>query len=168
MIFKTNEMSKLFFSDNKKIIIANHTTPFFDGFWLHCIFYYLDHFFYVSNMFGFNNKNCRSICSPNFIEKETNYLKSKDNFLAIIFPSGGQIKWKSGFYWLAKNLDCPIYLVNINYNDQKIEFLDRIKIQNDTYEDIKKKCQNIFKEYVKKPFWYDFLSYFGYGDEVMN
>jgi len=95
MIFKTYEMSKLFFSDNKKIIIANHSTPFLDGLWLHWIFYYLDHFFYVSNMFGFNNNNFRSICSPNFIAKETDNLKSKGNFLAIIFPSGGQIKWKS-------------------------------------------------------------------------
>lgn len=152
MIFKNYKMSKSFFSDNKKIIIANHTTPFFDGFWLHWIFYYLEHFFYVSNMFGFNNKNCRSICSPNFIEKETNYLKSKDKFLAIIFPSGGQIKWKSGFYWLAKNLDCPIYLLNINYIDSQIEFLDRIEIKGKIMRILKKNVKIFLKNLLKNRF----------------
>lgn len=29
-------------------------------------------------------------------------------------------------------------------------------------------CQNIFTQSVKKPFWYNILSYIGYGDEVMN
>jgi len=48
MIFKTYEMSKLFFSDNKKIIIANHSTPFLDGLWLHWDFLLFRSFFYVS------------------------------------------------------------------------------------------------------------------------
>lgn len=103
-------------------------------------------------MFGFNNNNYRSICSPNFIATETDYLKSKGHLLAIIFPSGGQIKWKSGFYWLAKNLDCPIYLVNINYIDSQIEFLDRIEIKKENYEDIKKNVKIFLKNLLKNRF----------------
>ncbi len=91
--------------------------------------------------------------TPNFINNEVNYLNSLKSYCAIIFPSGGTIHWKSGFYYLSKLTKTPIYVVHLNYIDNKIEVIDRFFILEQPFDEVKNKCISIYKSLNKVPFW---------------
>lgn len=169
MNFKNNNLKNKFFNDQKKILIANHTTPFLDGLWLHYILEksHISHFFYMAYCFNYNNSWIRAVKTPNFIYNESNYLNSLNDFCAVLFPSGGTISWKSGFYYLAKNTNTPIYIINIDYVNLNIEVLDRIQIIDEDYYYIKNKSILTLKNNINTPFWNYFFNLFGYGDECM-
>ena len=127
----------------------------------------ISHFIYVGCFFNYKNDWIRPVKSPNFIKNEISYFNSVNEVCAIIFPSGGTIYWKSGFYYLAKLTDTPIYIAHINYIDNKIKIIDRIETANTEYDTIKNKCLYTFKKYIKIPWWSQLLNLFGYGDECM-
>tara|TARA_Y100000389_G_C17454944_1_gene517478 strand:- start:2508 stop:3035 length:528 start_codon:yes stop_codon:yes gene_type:complete len=171
MIFKTDELKSLFINDDRKIIICNHFIPFIDGLWLHKILSNeeINHFIYMSNCFNYNNSWLRSIKTPNFVCNEVKYLKSLNNYCAVIFPSGGTIEWKSGFYYLSKKSYTPIYICYLNYIDKRIEIIGRVTInESSNYKTVKEKCLSIYKNKVKIPVWCKYLKVFNYGDEIIN
>jgi len=169
MEFKNYDLQSNFHKDTKKIIICNHSTPFIDVLWIHNSLKLLEtkHFIYMSYFFNYENEWLRPIRSPKFIKNEVNYLNSLKEYCAIIFPSGGTINWKSGFYYLSKLTRTPIYLVHLNYIDNKIEVIDRIFIFHQSLDEIRNKCISIYKSFNKVPIWTNILKYVGYGDECM-
>lgn len=169
MEFKNCQLQFNFYSDTKKIIICNHSTPFVDGIWIHNSLQSLNikHFIYMSHFFNYENEWLRTIKTPKFITNEVDYLNSLNDYCAIIFPSGGTINWKSGFYYLSKLTRTPIYLVYLNYIDNKIEVIDRIFIVDQSLDQVKNTCIEIYKSFNKVPIWTNILKYVGYGDECM-
>ncbi|ADX06586.1 hypothetical protein 162275540 [Organic Lake phycodnavirus] len=60
---------------------------------------------------------------------------------------------KSGFYYLSKLTKTPIYVVHLNYIDNKIEVIDRFFILEQPFDEVKNKCISIYKSLNKVPFW---------------
>ena len=108
----------------------------------------------------------RPIRSPHFIEKETRHLNSLHRCCSVIFPSGGKIKWKSGFFYLAKNTKIPLYIARLNYLNKKIEILERISLADDNLEDVKTHIIKTLRTGRSPTLWWMYLfKWFGYGDE---
>ena len=53
-----------------------------------------------------------------FIDKTINLFSEKDNYSILISPEGTVIKsdWKSGYFYLAKGLNCPIQVIGLDYH----------------------------------------------------
>lgn len=56
------------------------------------------------------------------IDRITNILMFKDEFKLALSPKGTIVKseWRSGYYWLAKNLKAKICIVGIDYEKKKM------------------------------------------------
>lgn len=56
------------------------------------------------------------------VDQITKYLKAKERFVFLISPKGTKEKerWRTGYYWIAKNLDCPIAAVGLDYERRKL------------------------------------------------
>lgn len=169
MEFMSDELRYRFFNDPKKLLVCNHCAPIIDGLWLHIALTVenVSHYIYMGHCFQYGNSWLKPIQSPHFIETEIRSIQRMKQCCPAIFPSGGAIKWKSGFYYIAKYADIPIYIVRLNYSLRKIEVIDRIKIENhNTFDEVK---QHIFKRMrIKPPWWISVLNWFGYGDECMR
>jgi hypothetical protein len=171
MEFTSKKMKHAFFNEPKKILVCNHCVPFLDVLWFHFILNVakITHFIYVGHCFGYENSWIRPIRSPHFIEKETRHLHSLDRCCSVIFPSGGKIKWKSGFFYLAKNTKIPLYIARLNYSNKKIEVLERISLADDnlpSFEDVKTHIITTLRTGRSPTLWWMYvLKWFGYGDE---
>jgi len=166
MDFKSKKTKHDFYNDPKKIMVCNHCLPFVDGLWLHFILNLanISHFIYAGYCFSYENSWIRPIRSPNFIEKETCHLNSLRRCCCVIFPSGGKIKWKSGFFYLSRNTNIPLYIARLNYSNGKIEILERISLDKDEeFENVK--SYMIAHLRMKSLWWMYILRWFGYGDE---
>ena len=166
MEFENETLKCQFQSDKKKLIIANHTTPFIDAIWMHSVMD-IPHFIYMAHCMDYENDWIRAVKSPYFVKNESEYLQSLTSFCAILFPSGGAIDWKSGFYYLSKNTDAVVYLTTIDYCTRKITIVERYEPANYSWIEIKKECIEGIYSRVQTPIWSDFLHLFGYGDEAM-
>ena len=165
MEFESKRLKHTFYNEPKKIIVCNHCLPFIDGLWLHFILN-IPHIIYVGHCFGYENSWIRPIRSPDFIEKETRLLNSLERCCCVIFPSGGKIKWKSGFFYLAKNTNIPLYIARLNYSNKKIEILERILLSDTAeFDKVKSHIIQTLKSGSKTLWWMYILRWFGYGDE---
>jgi hypothetical protein len=161
-------MKHEFYNEPKKIIVCNHCLPIIDGLWLHFVLNLakISHFIYVGHCFLYENAWIRPIRSPNFIEKETRLLNSAERCCCVIFPSAGKIKWKSGFFHLAKNTNIPLYIVRLNYSNKKIEVLEKVLLTDDAeFHEVKTHLIHFLRSGAKTFWWMYVLRWFGYGDE---
>ncbi|MEA1897418.1 MAG: 1-acyl-sn-glycerol-3-phosphate acyltransferase, partial [Bacteroidota bacterium] len=86
--------------------------------------------------------------NENTVNKMIDLFKTKDEFILTITPEGSRKKsdnWKTGFYYIAKYANVPVYLGYCNYEKkvvgingpfffhQKLE--DSLNILNDFYKD---------------------------------
>ena len=165
----TDTLKYNFYCDDKKILICNHCTPFVDGLWLHNTLQSmkLEHFIYTRYCFNYESEWLRPIHCPGFVEREVKYLKSTHKCCAVIFPSGGTIHWKSGFYNLARFTNIPVYVVQLDYIDNQINIINRIIIADESFEDVKHHCISLYHSHNKTPVWSKILYFFGYGDEAI-
>jgi len=166
MEFTSKKLKHAFFNEPKKILVCNHCVPFLDGLWLHFILNIekISHFIYVGHCFWYENSWIRPIRSPHFIEKETHFLSLQRRCCCVIFPSGGKIKWKSGFFYLAKNTKIPLYIARLNYSNKKIEILERISLADD-FQDVKSHIITTLRKGSRTLWWMYIFKWFGYGDE---
>jgi 1-acyl-sn-glycerol-3-phosphate acyltransferase len=169
MHFLTEELKQSFYNDNKKLIIANHCAPFMDGLWIHNSLDSINikHCIYAKYMLGYSNEWLKSIPSVNFVRSEIEEIEPLTQYCGVIFPSGGKGEWKSGFYYLAKELDIPIYVMYLDYTKNEIIIKGKLKVTEfSDFKMIKDICIDIIKG-NKNPWWTDYLRVFGYKDECM-
>jgi hypothetical protein len=80
------------------------------------------------------------------IESTTSKLKELDSFLLLLAPEGG-IKhvehFRSGFYYLAKNLNVPYVPVAIDYKNRQFK-IHRFRKVSDSFEKDTQEIKNIF------------------------
>lgn len=167
--FKNSNVKLQFLNSSRKICISAHTTPFIDGILIHLALDYINipHLIYSKYLFIFTPKWCRDINSfSGFIENETKILKNEKTFCRVIFPSGGKIKWKSGFYYLAKETEADIFIIGIDYKLKKV-VIDS-KLQIDTFENTKNEAKKSLLKYTPGPLWYFLRKFIGYGCETYD
>ena len=168
----SEELRFRFYNDPKKLLVCNHCAPIIDVLWLHIALTIesVSHYIYLGHCFQYENSWLKPIKSPHFVETEIRSIKQTNKCCPVIFPSGGTIKWKSGFYYIAKHADIPLYIVRLNYTVRKIEIIARVTVNDyNTYEEIK---HNIIARIRGrgdiKQYWINSVLYWlGYGDECM-
>ena len=171
MEFYSDELRYKFFNDPKKLLVCNHSLPIIDGLWLHMVLTieHVSHYIYMGYCFGYGNSWLKPIKSPHFVDKETRSILQSYRCCPVIFPSGGTIKWKSGFYYIAKYAAIPIYIVRLNYTQQKIEIIGRVTVNDhNTYDEVKQNIIDRLRVGLSgRKWWNTVLYWFGYGDECL-
>ena len=80
------------------------------------------------------------------IESATAILKELDSFLLLLVPEGGieHVKhYRSGFYYLAKNLNVPYVPVAFDYKNRQFKIHHYRKV-SDSFEKDNHEIKNIF------------------------
>ena len=170
-IYSSPIIEREFINTPRKICIAAHTTPYFDG----IIIYRALKYFgednpqaYVRGYSPYFPKWCIPISNAGgFIKNEILSLQDTKKFCRIIFPSGGTVNWKTGFYVLAKELDAKIIIMGIDYSLQTV-VVDSIISPLDTFEETKKICITQLRKYIPGPFCYILRVLCNYGCETHN
>ena len=59
------------------------------------------------------------------VERITSFLKEKSNFLFLISPKGTRrkVEWRSGWYWISKELDAVLFVGGTDYQQKKIRII---------------------------------------------
>jgi len=170
-IYSTPDIEKEFINTPRKICIAAHSTPYFDGIILYQALKYFGEDnpqAYVRGYCPYFPKWCIPISNVGgFIKNEILSLKTRQNFCRILFPSGGTIKWKTGFYVLAKELDAKIIILGIDYNARSV-VVDSIISPLDTFEETKKISLTQLRKYSPGPFCFILRVLCNYGCEAHN
>jgi len=161
-----------FINAPRKICIAAHSTPYFDGI---VLYYALKYFgeqspiIYVSSycISPYLHKSCISIPGQGgFIKNECDALVKLPTFCRVIFPSGGKIYWKTGFYVLAEILGAKIVIIGIDYKTRSVVIDSVIDPRLHTFEETKKICINRLCNYEPGPFCYVLRVLCNYGCET--
>ena len=84
-----------------------------------------------------------------FIADTVCRFKDSDKYKIVISPEGTikKCKWRSGYYWLAKELGCPILIFGANYSTHRIDYNGIFEITT-TYEKLELELQEKFKKIV--------------------
>lgn len=169
--YSSQNTMEQFLSSPKKICIAAHSTPYVDG----IVLYYAlkcfginDPNIYVSSycITPYLHKSCISIPSTGgFIKREQTELENKSTFCRVIFPSGGTITWKTGFYTLAKVLDAKIVVLGIDYCTRQV-IVDSVIDTSRTFEETKQICITKLRKYESGPLCYLLRVLCNYGCET--
>lgn len=166
-VFADTRVENDFLNSPKKICIAAHSTPYFDGIILYNALKTMgeeDPCLYAR---GFS-PYCSAIQIPGnggFVKSEISLLQNASTFCRIIFPSGGKIIWKTGFYVLAQQLQAKIVILGIDYR-HKLLVVDSIIDPNDTFERTKDICIERLRKYAPGPFCYFLRVLCNYGCET--
>jgi len=105
--------------------------------------------------------------SGGLINRELAELSDKPAFCRILFPSGGTIRWKTGFYVLAKLLGAKIVIVGIDYATRDV-VVDSIIDPANTFSETKEICIARLRTYTPGPFWSILRVLFRYGCETYS
>jgi 1-acyl-sn-glycerol-3-phosphate acyltransferase len=84
-----------------------------------------------------------------FVNATINALKDKNEFMFIISPKGkiSNSPWRTGYYVIAKELNCKIVPCGLDYENKCLSFNDPLSI-NITKEEMEKKVQSQLGEIV--------------------
>ena len=95
----------------------------------------------------------------NVIDHSVSLIKEFDNIAFLITPEGTRnrvVKWRKGFYYIARQSNVPIVVAIGNYKDKKAEIVEIIDPVNKTYEEVCDVLQEIYKsKYAKYPNQYN-------------
>jgi hypothetical protein len=168
--FSSNEVQSQFYYHPRKINIAAHTMPYLDGL---LIYIAMKHWkqtnaviYGKGSICGYGMKWYKPIPSTGgFIQDEIDDLSYQSSFCSALFPSGGKIKWKSGFYIMAKKLEVPIFIIGLDYS-KKTVVIDSMIIPCNTFQETKHICIHRLRAYVPSPFCFFLRVCLNYGDEV--
>lgn len=167
--FRDDNTKQQFLFSPKKICISAHSAPFIDGLLIHYALnqLYIPHIIYSKYLFIFTPSWCKDIPLFNngFVKKESNTLNQLTLFCRVIFPSGGKIKWKSGFYHLAKNTNADLFVIGIDYKTKCVVIDSKLDI-NTSYENIKKQAIKILTRYKPSSLYMFLYKWFSYGCET--
>ena len=168
-VFANSHVEKDFINTPKKICVAAHTTPYFDGIITYAA---LQHFgeenaiVYVRGPSPYFPKWCKQIrWTGGFLQNECNELKNSAGFCRVIFPSGGTVKWKTGFYVLAKKLNAKIVILGIDFKTRQV-VVDSVINPKETFEETKNICIYRLRQYEPGPFCFTMRVLCNYGCET--
>ena len=164
--FSSPDVAAQFAAADRMICISAHSTPFLDGMLLHVAlqkFGVPNHIFYVRGLFGFCPIWCKEISNVRgFIRSEIELLKSEASFCRMIFPSGGTVEWKSGFYALAKETKAIIIILGLDYKTKQV-IVDSCLSTDEDFNIVKLKAVNQLKKYGAGPVYFIMRVLIGYG-----
>lgn len=176
LTFRSPHIREQFYNTPKMICISAHTSPYIDAIVLYITLIWniisdeehanTDVFLYIRTMGIYTPKYCIKVPkSGGLINRELTVLSDKPAFCRILFPSGGTIRWKTGFYVLAKLLGAKIVIVGIDYATREV-VIDSIIAPASTFEETKDICIARLRTYTPGPFWYILRRIFQYGCET--
>ena len=176
LTFRSPDIREQFYNTPKLICIAAHTTPYIDGILLYITVVLsmirgeectnTDIGIYIRTIGVYTPTYFIEVPkSGGFINRELAELSDKSAFCRILFPSGGTIRWKTGFYILAKSLGAKIVIVGIDYATREV-VIDSIIDPANTFEETKEICIARLRTYTPGPFWYILRRIFQYGCET--
>ena len=168
--YRSSDVEDQFKRANRIICISAHSTPFLDGILLHEALKSLgvyNHIIYVKGLFGFIPSWCKEITNDSFLSNEIKLLNSQDSFCRVFFPSGGNVKWKTGFYVLAKETNSMIVVIGIDYKTKTVQ-IDSLFYTDEDYCQIKTKAIIELKKYQANLFYILWRILFGYGCETYD
>ena len=134
-------------SMNKKgIYVFSHTSNF-DG--LIFLLYYLAHPDFRNNVYavakpqlfnipllsdlldklGFIKSTAIEDAGKGLVDNLVDKFSNKKSFTLLLSPKGKRDKglWKSGYYWVAKKLNCKVIPIGLDYQDKQIKIFKGIK-----------------------------------------
>ena len=178
LTFRSPDTREQFYNTPKLICISAHTTPYIDGILLYTTVVLgmtrgeeranTDIGIYIRTLGIYTPKYCIELPKySGFMNKELAVLSTKPTFCRIIFPSGGTIRWKTGFYILAKLLGAKIAIVGIDYATREV-VIDSIIDPANTFEETKEICIARLRTYTPGPFWYILRRVLQYGCETYS
>ena len=67
-----------------------------------------------------------------------------DEFYLCLSPKGSVApnKWRTGFYHIAKRMDCYIVPIGFDYVKKKIIFKDGFKVGDMTFDEVSNRCKD--------------------------
>ena len=158
-----------FKNSERKICIAAHSTPYFDGIILYEALKYFGEknlLVYARGPSPYFPEWCRLIGNRGgFIKDECEELQNVPNFCRVIFPSGGTVEWKTGFYVLAQKLNAVIVILGIDHKKYCV-VVDSVIQPRETFEETKDICIKQLRKYEAGSFCYILRILFNYGCET--
>ena len=145
-----------------------HSTPYFDGIILYKALQFLGEknlLVYPRGPSPYFPKWCRPTDNRGGFKEEYNELQHTTNLCRVIFPSGGNVTWKTGFYVLAKKLNAKIVILGIDYKNYRV-VVDSIVQPRKTFEETKDTCMKQLRKYEAGPCCYILRVLFNYGCET--
>lgn len=88
---------------------------------------------------GFIASTRKEESGKGFVKKVTRVLRKKDKFLLLISPKGTIApvgRWRTGYYYIAKELNVPILTVGFDYERRKVVVLNYTTVKEGTAEEI--------------------------------
>ncbi len=106
-----------------------------------------ENFFPYTRVIPINNN---SMFSQNVVKKIVDELKDNNDYVLCIAPEGTRkltSRIKSGFYYIAKELNVPVVFCGIDFSNKSIEFTEPRKMGN-SFETEKIWFGNMCKKYI--------------------
>jgi hypothetical protein len=174
--FSSKKVETEFFETPRKICIAAHTVPFLDiftiyyssTFWreLDTKIYVSENSYYLPFFFSW----CIRVKRGGFVQQEVERLSRLLEFCHILFPSGGTITWKTGFYILARETGAKIVILGIDYWNGEIVVDSILTLSpiSKSFQEIKEIAIQQLRTYPVRYECMFFLQSLGipYGDET--
>jgi hypothetical protein len=178
LMFSSEKVETEFRNTPRKICIAAHTVAFMDGWSIFWAFWKAGEEFQIYTtprpffLSIFTPRWCREIQKNGFVQQEIERLSSLSKFSRVLFPSGGTIHWKTGFFVLARETNAKIVVLGIDYS--KGFFQGRIVVdsilspQDKSFQEIKETAIQQLRTYPVRYECMFFLQSLGipYGDET--
>ncbi len=86
--------------------------------------------------------------NTNFVDSLVEVYNKEDHFVTTITPEGTRSynkKWKTGFYYVAKNANVPIVRVTFDYDNMRVVFSEPYYVTKDVDDTVYE-----FKEYFSQ------------------
>lgn len=99
---------------------------------------------------GFIKATAHEIKNGGFVKTVVSRLQQEKEFSFLISPKGKMINspWRSGYYVIAKELDCEIVACGLDYERKKFMTFDPIKIEGRSREEMDRILQEKLEEIV--------------------
>lgn len=167
VVFSSDEVEIEFEQAKRKVIIAAHTFPFLDGFLLHRALVQLNtpHKIYTKGLFNLGPEWCEEVTCGGFVSSQIDKLKLLPQFCRCIFPSGGTVKWKSGFYNIAKDTNATVFLFGLDYKTKQVVVDCSFDPLSCDFEYIKRHSKVRLRRFSPGQLHALLRCLFGYGDE---
>lgn len=98
---------------------------------------------WATEKFGALTSTDRWVRGGGATERLKNELSKLERFAFLISPKGSidPNPWRSGYYHIAKDLDCYVVPAGFDYRKKKFIFKPGFKIGNMSYEEVSKRCK---------------------------
>lgn len=99
-------------------------------------------------MFGGMESTKREIHGGGRIEKIKKELSGMDEFMLMLSPKGSTLNhpWRTGYYNLAKELDCHLVTGGFNYETKEFVLKKPFKVDNMTLEEAEARCKSEMRD----------------------